>query len=314
MRVFSLMILLGGGLVSTAHADEAREWLNRSAKAETQSFQGTFVYERNGNFSTHGIWHQADADGGVRERLLQLDGPAQEVLRVNGQPQCVSSGLVDQLGDAQLPVSMLDPARLVDEYDLQMIGRSRIAGRNAVVLAMVPHDQHRYAVELYLDEQTSLPLKSLLISEKGQLLERFQYVSLDARSTLPDESLKPSEACKPVTLTKVSEPVKPSWQAGWVPPGFALNQSLQRKSPASADTVACLVYGDGLARFSVFIEPLHGVSVEDARSQLGPTAVISRRMSTADGDAMITVVGEIPLGTAERVALSMQEIQVSATE
>jgi sigma-E factor negative regulatory protein RseB len=29
-------------------------------------------------------------------------------------------------------------------------------------------------------------------------------------------------------------------------------------------------------------------------------------MSTAEGDVMVTVVGEIPLGTAERVALSMQ--------
>jgi sigma-E factor negative regulatory protein RseB len=67
-----------------------------------------------------------------------------------------------------------------------------------------------------------------------------------------------------------------------------------------------LLYDDGLARFSVFMEPLHGASVEDARSQLGPTVAVSRRLSTGDGDVMVTVVGEIPLGTAERVALSMR--------
>ena len=41
-------------------------------------------------------------------------------------------------------------------------------------------------------------------------------------------------------------------------------------------------------------------------TQLGPTVAVSRRLKTDDGDVMVTVVGEIPLGTAERVALSMR--------
>ena len=85
-----------------------------------------------------------------------------------------------------------------------------------------------------------------------------------------------------------------------------MTQALERTSPLSAEPVAYLLYGDGLARFSIFLEPLQGAAAEDARSQFGPTAVVSRRMSTAEGDVMVTVVGEIPLGTAERVALSMQ--------
>jgi len=57
------------------------------------------------------------------------------------------------------------------------------------------------------------------------------------------------------------------------------------------------------------LEKFSGSKVEDVRSQLGPTAVVSRRMTTIDGDVMVTVVGEIPPGTAERVALSMQAVQ-----
>ncbi|MNH46404.1 Sigma factor AlgU regulatory protein MucB precursor [compost metagenome] len=78
--------------------------------------------------------------------------------------------------------------------------------------------------------------------------------------------------------------------------------------------MSSLLYSDGLARFSVFLEPLHGAVVEDARSQLGPTVMVSKRVSTADGDVMVTVVGEIPLGTAERVALSMRAAEASATQ
>jgi sigma-E factor negative regulatory protein RseB len=278
--------------------------LQRLAQSDRQSFQGTFIYERNGSFSTHGIWHRG-SESGVSERLLQLDGPAQEVLRVDGKPQCMSGALAEQVVDAQWPARELDAKQLEQRYDMRVLGRSRVAGRSATVLALIPRDQHRYAFELHLDDETALPLKSLLISEKGQLLERFQFVSLDLAANVDDAALKPGESCKPVSLSKVAE-LPQSWKAGWVPPGFELNQALQRTSPASSEPVACLLYGDGLARFTVFLEPLRGAGAEDARSQLGPTAVVSRRMNTTDGDMMVTVVGEIPLGTAERVALSMQ--------
>jgi sigma-E factor negative regulatory protein RseB len=302
MRVIPLIALLGSCLTLPAQAAES--WLQRLAQADRQNFQGTFIYERNGSFSTHGIWHKG-GEAGVSERLLQLDGPAQEVLRVNGKPQCMSGALAEQVVDAQWPAREFDAAQLEQRYDLRVLGSSRVAGRAATVLALIPRDQHRYAFELHLDNETALPLKSLLISEKGQLLERFQFVSLDLSSELDEDALTPGDSCKPVSMSKVAE-LPQSWKAGWVPPGFELNQALQRTSPASSDPVACLLYGDGLARFTVFLEPLRGAGAEDARSQLGPTAVVSRRMSTADGDMMVTVVGEIPLGTAERVALSMQ--------
>jgi sigma-E factor negative regulatory protein RseB len=66
------------------------------------------------------------------------------------------------------------------------------------------------------------------------------------------------------------------------------------------------MFDDGLARFSVFLEPLNGATVTDTRTQLGPTVAVSRRLTTPQGEIMVTVVGEIPIGTAERIALSMR--------
>ena len=102
MRAIPLLtLLLSGWFVVPAHADEAQDWLQRLGQAEQQqSFQGTFVYERNGSFSTHNIWHRVQ-DGKVRERLIQLDGSAQEVVRVDGRTQCVSGELVAGLGDSR---------------------------------------------------------------------------------------------------------------------------------------------------------------------------------------------------------------------
>lgn len=308
MRFIPLsVLLLGSCLVLPAVADDGAALLQRLVDAErTQSFNGTFVYERNGSFSTHSIWHQVGGDGTLRERLLQLDGSAQEVLRVDGRVQCASGALADQLVDSQLwPTRELNAAQLAEWYELRVLGDSRVAGRATRVLALVPRDQHRYGIELHLDQQTGLPLKSLLVNDKGQLLERFQFTHLQAEVPA-DANLQPGAGCRPVRLSPAQAELAEAWRSDWLPPGFSLNSVTQRRSPASDEPVACQVYGDGLARFSVFMEPLRGAAVEDVRTQLGPTVAVSRRLKTADGDVMVTVVGEIPLGTAERVALSMR--------
>lgn len=305
-----LLLLLLGSLmaVPATQAADASDWLNRLAEADRQnSFQGTFVYERNGSFSTHEIWHRVESDGAVRERLLQLDGARQEVVRVDGRTQCISGGLADQLADAQLwPVRKFDPSQLASWYDLRLVGESRVAGRPAVVLAVTPRDQHRYGFELHLDRDTGLPLKSLLLNEKGQLLERFQFTQLNTGAAPAEDQLQAGAECQVVGPAKADGEKTVAWRSEWLPPGFTLTRSFMRRSPVTPDPVACLTYGDGLARFSVFIEPLHGAMVGDARSQLGPTVVVSKRLQTDDGGQMVTVVGEVPLGTAERVALSIR--------
>lgn len=305
MRAIPLY-LLSGLLALPVQASEVQDWLKRLTEVEQQSFQGTFVYERNGSFSTHRVWHRAGIGGSVREHLVQLDGPMQEVYKVDGQIQCMSGGLADQVSDGQAwPARDLQAASLGDWYDMRVVGDSRVAGRKAVVLLLTPKDQYRYGFELHLDRETGLPLKSLLLSEKGQLLERFQFTELS--TTAPsDAALAASADCQAVRLKTADAMADGAWHADWLPPGFTLTSAQMRHSEFSDAPFAYLMYGDGLARFSVFLEPLQGAAADDVRSQLGPTVAVSRRMTTTEGDVMVTVVGEIPLGTAERIALSMR--------
>lgn len=311
MRAIPLLsLLLSGWFVVPAHADEAQGWLQRLGQAEQQqSFQGTFVYERNGSFSTHNIWHRVQG-GEVRERLVQLDGSAQEVVRVDGRTQCVSGTLMAGLGDApDSAARALDPQKLKNWYDLAVIGKSRVAGRQAVIVSVTPRDQHRYGFELHLDQETGLPLKSLLLNDKGQLLERFQFTRLDTEDVPEDAELQAGADCKPVSLdSDKASAIKTAqtWHSDWLPPGFELTSSSARKDPQTKTLVNSLLYDDGLARFSVFLEPLNGATVTDTRTQLGPTVAVSRRLTTPEGEMMVTVVGEIPIGTAERIALSMR--------
>ncbi|QXI24116.1 MULTISPECIES: MucB/RseB C-terminal domain-containing protein [Pseudomonas] len=318
MRAIPLLsLLLSGWFIVPAHADEAQDWLTRLGQAEQQqSFHGTFVYERNGSFSTHNIWHRVQ-NGQVRERLLQLDGSAQEVVRIDGRTQCVSGTLIAGLGDSpNAAARALDPKKLKNWYDLAVIGKSRVAGRDAVIVSLTPRDQHRYGFELHLDKKTGLPLKSLLLNDKGQLLERFQFTSLDTDEVPSDKDLLADPDCKPINIASdkasAAKTVQ-NWRSDWLPPGFELTSSSSHKDAQTKTQVSSLMYDDGLARFSVFLEPLNGATVTDTRTQLGPTVAVSRRLTTPQGEMMVTVVGEIPIGTAERIALSMRNNDGAAT-
>ena len=311
MRAIPLLsLLLSGWFVVPAHADDAQDWLVRLGQAEQkQSFEGTFVYERNGSFSTHSIWHRVQ-DGKVRERLLQLDGSAQEVVRVDGRTQCVSGALIAGLGDSPKSAARaLDPQKLKNWYDLAVVGKSRVAGREAVIVSLTPRDQHRYGFELHLDKETGLPLKSLLLNDKGQLLERFQFTRLNTTDLPSEAELQPNDDCRAVVLDsdKVSAAkTAQAWHSDWLPPGFELTGTTSHNDPETKTQVNSMMFDDGLARFSVFLEPLNGATVTDTRTQLGPTVAVSRRLTTPQGEIMVTVVGEIPIGTAERIALSMR--------
>ena len=318
MRAIPLLsLLLSGWFIVPAHADEAQDWLTRLGQAEQQqSFHGTFVYERNGSFSTHNIWHRVQ-NGQVRGRLLQLDGSAQEVVRIDGRTQCVSGTLIAGLGDSpNAAARALDPKKLKNWYDLAVIGKSRVAGRDAVIVSLTPRDQHRYGFELHLDKKTGLPLKSLLLNDKGQLLERFQFTSLDTDEIPSDKDLLADPDCKPINIASdkasAAKTVQ-NWRSDWLPPGFELTSSSSHKDAQTKTQVSSLMYDDGLARFSVFLEPLNGATVTDTRTQLGPTVAVSRRLTTPQGEMMVTVVGEIPIGTAERIALSMRNNDGAAT-
>ncbi len=307
MRVIPLFVVLGGWLSMPAFAAEADLLMQRLADAEKkQSYQGTFVYERNGSFSSHAVWQLVDGQQS-RERLLQLDGPAAEVVILNGKIQCATEDMASQVREATpWRQHQLEPEALSKWYSFQVIDESRVAGRPTVALAVRPRDQHRYGFELHLDRETSLPLKSLLLDESGQLLERFQFTHFTPGSVEPAD-VEGGADCEPVSLAvEQKELTSTKWRSDWLPDGFQLIDSDVRPSPASKEPVTWLSYSDGIARVSVFIEPLDGAVVEDARSQMGPTVAVSKRISTAGGDVMVTVIGEIPLGTAERIALSMR--------
>lgn len=297
----SLAALLISPLVQ---ARDANQWLQGMVDAvKQQSYSGSFVYERSGSFSTHHIWHQADDDG-VTERLLRADGEPQEWVRQNGQIQCASSFAAASgwHGDA---AASLSPARLARWYALDVLGTTRVADRPVTVVAMKPRDAFRYAYELYLDGETGLLLKSLLINERNVLLERFQFTDVQFND-LDDDQLDAGPGCLALAEPAPEKLIDTSgWVPGWLPPGFVAGDPVVRSLEHDEPPVMSQAYSDGLARFTLFVEPLgEGALADDLLAQLGPTVAVSRRLQIDGAPYLATIVGEIPPATAERIAAS----------
>lgn len=288
-------------------ADEHIHWLERMAQAaRDQSYHGSYVYERAGVFTTQEVWRKAGPNG-VAELLRQTAGRNQEWLRRDGKLVCTSS--MAKVAVQGTPELSADPGQLSQWYSVRLMGGTRIASRPVTVVALQPKDAFRYSYELYLDNETGLMLKSALLNDKRELLELFQFATVSFDEPLAQD-LQPSDACltlePPVVLA--SQPAA-YWQPAWLPPGFILGHQQVQRIKGGEQDITAQIYSDGLARFTLFVEPLgHDGLAEDLRAQLGPTVAVSRRLSAQDQAFMVTVVGEIPPLVAERIAESLSGV------
>ena len=164
----ALLLLISVSISTIAVAGDsgqAREWLERMTAAMSQmSYQGTFVYVRDGAVETMRITHVTD-DSGVRERLYSVSGPHREVIRDRKGVRCVlrdSAAVVEDQFIAssyfpELPLSIIDSESA--GYRLETGGEARIAGHPARRVTISPEDSFRYGYDFWLEEHTGLLLK-----------------------------------------------------------------------------------------------------------------------------------------------------------
>ena len=309
MRYTKLGVLFCGlFLALPGLAQEAENLLDRMQDEHQHEYQGSFIYERKDVFSTHYMWNGVDAAGQRLERFLQLNGNYFELFRKDGEVVCaINSAEHEQFLARKLQDQELDWEELSQWYSLQMLGQSRVAGRPAVVILFAPRDEYRYPLELHLDEQTAVPLKSLLLNEEGQLLERFQFVTFvdgALREQDFDFSYRPCDSLAAPSAADVSSGVV--WQFDWLPDGFRPVYPQVEDWELGQKHISNQSFTDGLAQFSVFLEPLDDRDVMAAHMQLGPTTVITQQLDTPNGAYMLTVLGEIPPIAAEQMARSIR--------
>ena len=284
--------------------------------AQTLNYDGTFVYRNGDNTQSMRIIHRFGEDG-ERERLVALSGAAREVLRDRERVTCIlpdsQSVVVAKSRPQSFPHSKLfesdDGFRRF--YDMSVHKGERIAGRYTELVAVEPLDRFRYGYRLWMDRDTGLLLKSELIDEHDTIVEQLVYTNIDLPAEISDELLEPEISGagytwymddQPAPAPNADSPGASQWSPKWVPDGFELRDHARNSILESRDPVEHLVYSDGLASLSVFIERLDTASEPlDGLSSMG---AVNAYGNMVDG-YQVTVVGEVPAATVERVAMSI---------
>jgi sigma-E factor negative regulatory protein RseB len=303
------------GLAGAACAGEAaRLWLDRmNAAIEQLDYVGTFVHLHDGKAETMRVAHRYE-HGRVTEKIVSLDGVGREIIRRDENVRCILPDrqvvLFEEGGNSSPLISALPSysRKLEAHYRLKMFSTDRVADRETQVIAISPRDDFRYGYVLWLDIETAMPLRSKVWGEDKQSVEEILFTSIEYPESIPDAAFQATAVTDGFTELSSHEPaaaIAPGipWRVDSLPEGFELTASTQKSIAGSQDPVDHLVYSDGLATVSVFVEaPAAESDVADGFSQLGSTNAYSL---TSSG-RRVTVIGEVPRRTVETIANSLQ--------
>lgn len=251
-------------------ADDAREWLEKMNKAlATRNYDGTFLHISEGRVETMRIVHRVRA-GRVSERLQSLDGSRREFVRANDELTCYlpdqHTVLVEPRQDrgpflGSLPQFDLSVGEF---YRIESLPSTHILGRPAHVIAVYPQDQFRFGYRLWLDEKTAMPLKTQLCDPQGQVIEQLFFARLDMPENIPDSDLAPTVRTEGMRWVRQGPSIDGAsaaladYRATELPPGFRLTVQGAQTLGGDSAPASHLVYSDGLATVSVFVEQQRG--------------------------------------------------------
>ncbi|MBB3140013.1 MucB/RseB C-terminal domain-containing protein [Halomonas organivorans] len=279
--------------------DSAVSWYERSLWAgHCYVFQARAVRIGSDGVRSLAMSHEIQ-DGVEREVARFLDGPAVAFER---------EGRIARLGGmAPGKAPSASPEAIVGHLDglyrLQLSGSDRIAGRHAMRLDIEPLDDQRYGHRLWLDAATALPLKQMLLDERGRVVETFQITELRSPQLYQGR----------VGLAQGQYPPRQPWQPRWLPEGFVAQpvKTHGERRPG----VRHRVYGDGLSTLSLFVEPLENRDLLIPgihRLGVSHAAVLHRELGGQP--RQVVAMGELPPQVLRRVVESVVWAPEAPTE
>ncbi|MCF8177063.1 MAG: MucB/RseB C-terminal domain-containing protein [Sulfuritalea sp.] len=303
-----LLVLASFLTPALVQAEDGLALLQRIAQGSRQlTYSGTFVYRSGGQVDTSRIAH-ALTDGVEMERIEALDGSPREVLRVGGQVRCffpeeqlvIIENRSTQRGfPALLPVGL---GSLPDHYSISSGGQGRVAGLTSQAVNLEPRDGLRYGHQFWMDASSGLLLKANMISERGEILESFAFTEVKVGGPLQAEALKPRFNSERVRVQQVHATEVKTDNTGWIfrnqLPGFHKIAAMRRQTTRENPESLHVVFSDGLASISVFIESGGALDEANKVTTVGPVNVYRRQL----GAYRLVVMGEVPALAVKQLA------------
>lgn len=302
------MLSLCAPTLQAAEDDPANLMLRMSAAVRALDYQGTFIYQQGNRLDALRIFHEGG--GNERERLLSLSGPRSEIVREGTTMTCVqgdgrTSVFANRAGSRLLP--LVPEARgpgFQKLYELKLVGEDRVAGYQAHVIDMAARDGYRYGYRLWVEDRTSMLLRSAVVDAANHPLVQFAFVTIDIGAKPQDSDLALGGPPGPSIVADETGLTGPKrWRVADPPPGFGFVRAL--RPLRGAEQAEHQVYSDGIANVSVYIEPVAAGS--DAGQQKLARGATNLYAHT-QGNWRITVLGDVPPATVERIARSVEAV------
>lgn len=308
---FLALLLLLASMCASAEVLAPESMLEKMGRALRElNYSGLFTYEHGTDIESLEVKHVV-IDGEEFEKLRTLSGEINNVVRRGHSLNCIHPGadlLAHGVSSAMvidLSAKTISPEKsLLNHYRIVDLGRNRVAGRDVQVLMLQSKDAYRNSVQLSLDTVSGLTLKRVVLSPESHVLERLQFVSLDLAPSFSSSEFEASENSLVAHPMKMSPLILPDKQIeiapSWLPPGFTLAEG--GEYPGS---VKMLMYSDGLSAFSIMLEALADDNAQpkvEGKARRGATVAFTRPIAISGDAYLLTIMGDVPLFTAARVA------------
>jgi sigma-E factor negative regulatory protein RseB len=309
MRAVLLVLLLAAGGVQ-AQSPEVLGWLRKMHDATQKlSYRGTFVYQNGSRSETSRITRYVDAGGDI-EKLEVMDGVPREIVRTKDTVRCYLPGArlvkVDRRTERGFPALLPERINAVAKhYEISLGETRRIAGYDCQAVVLSPRDDLRYGYKLYADVNTGMLLRAVTLDAAGEQVEQFSFTQLALGGVTRDMVRSRHAAARQWRVEDAA--AAPARLAGWSLsselPGFHKVVELRRRMGESR-SAGQVVYSDGLAAVSVFIESLEGRSdpVRTGLASMGAIHIYTREVA----NHVVTVVGEAPAASVQRIANAVE--------
>jgi sigma-E factor negative regulatory protein RseB len=278
-----------------------------NAALTSRNYEGVFSHWQSGKVETLRIVHRV-LDGAVTERLESLDGSGRQIFRNGAELTCYlpdqRTVLVEKAPPSLLPAGLPKfDASMADFYQLDNQGTMRQMGQKAELITVTPRDGYRYGYRLWIQRSSGMPLKTELIDTNGNIIEEVVFSSLSLPHHIADEEFKPQLVT--TGFAWLREDPAPAvtaegpgvWNNAPLPPGFHLAAQTAQMMPGVTVPVTHLVFSDGVATVSVFIqtEVFHDApnQVGAAMAQVGSSSAFT---SVRSGHKYVAL-GEVPPAT-----------------
>lgn len=299
---------------------DAQYWLKKiQSSAQKLDYSGAFVYQQGNQIRTSRITHLLDGKNEV-EKLEILDGKPREYIRTNDEVICyvpeAKTLLIEKrvTHDVFPAILATNPSELTQFYTVRMDEAGRVAGYDCQAIVLEPKDGFRYGYKLWAEKSTGLLLRAQTLNEKSEVVEQISFTHITI-GNIDRSRVKPSfknTSGWRIENTLMSQASLSNWTVKSVPPGFKKIREVKRmvsdgavaNAAGAASTqreVSQMVFSDGLAAISVFVEPGTHSRTEGSMQQ-GAMNIVGKR----HGDFWLTIVGEVPAPAIRQVANSIE--------